>query len=66
MKSGEETKIITQSFICILKRLNKQTPPKRFACENEESLGSYSGQHAYKISDNVILTSTGNTQHLQD
>lgn len=35
-RNPEETRIIMQCFICIL---NKQTPPKRFACENKESLG---------------------------
>lgn len=57
---------ILQRFICILKSKTNKTHPNVLPVILSKVLeGSYSGQHVYKISDNVILTSTGNSKCLQ-
>lgn len=61
-----ETKIIIPRFICILKSKTNKTHPNVLSVRIRKVLeGSYSGQHAYKISDNIILTSTGSAKYLQ-
>lgn len=57
---------ILQLFICVLKSKTNKTHPNVLSVILRKVLeGSYSGQRDYKISDNVILTPTGNSKCLQ-